>query len=86
MAIRADSDNNGRAIPITQVNAMNFLKTATATALAALLLAGCSQEEKTEGVIPEAYKSAVDKAAGVENTLNDAMQLQDQAIEQSEAR
>jgi outer membrane murein-binding lipoprotein Lpp len=55
--------------------------TITAVVVLTLALAGCAKEENKEGVIPEGYKSAVEKAKGVEDTLNDAMQKQAEEIE-----
>jgi major membrane immunogen (membrane-anchored lipoprotein) len=62
---------------------MSILKTITVAVFTSLLLAACAQEEKPEGVIPEGYKSALDKAQGVEGKLEDAMQQQGQAIDES---
>jgi len=56
-----------------------------ATVVAAILLVGaCSQKESEEGVIPEGYKSAVEKAKGVEGTLQDTMQMHREEIDESE--
>ena len=53
----------------------------TAIAVLALALAACAREESKEGVIPEGYKSAVEKAQGVEDTLNDALQKESGEME-----
>ncbi len=50
--------------------------------LSALALTACAREESRDGVIPEGYKSAVEKAQGVEGTLNDAMQKQAEEMEE----
>ncbi|MDH4041043.1 MAG: hypothetical protein OEV88_10355 [Gammaproteobacteria bacterium] len=63
---------------------MGILKLTAVAAISSLLLAGCAQEEKPDGVIPEGYKSALDKAQGVEGKLEDAMQQQGRAIDESE--
>jgi hypothetical protein len=83
VATGADSGDNVRpGIPEWE-NVMSILKTITVAVFTSLLLAACAQEEKPEGVIPEGYKSALDKAQGVEGKLEDAMQQQGQAIEES---
>ena len=53
----------------------------TTIAVLALALAACAREESKEGVIPEGYKSAVEKAQGVEDTLNDALQKESGEME-----
>ncbi|MCB1695157.1 MAG: hypothetical protein H6984_02900 [Pseudomonadales bacterium] len=60
---------------------MNSLKSAMPVIVTVLLLSGCAQEEKPEGVIPEGYKNALDKAQGVEGKLEDTMQLREQEME-----
>lgn len=55
----------------------------TALVLVAILSA-CSREEEPEGVIPAGYKSAVDKAEGVEGKLDDALRARTQEIDESE--
>ena len=60
---------------------MNSLKSAMPVIVTVLLLSGCAQEEKPEGVIPEGYKSALDKAQRVEGKLEDTMQLREQEME-----
>jgi major membrane immunogen (membrane-anchored lipoprotein) len=62
---------------------MNFLPITTALA-AALILGACSQKESEEGVIPEGYKSAVEKAKGVEGQLEDTMQMHREEMDESE--
>ena len=62
---------------------MNVL-TITAAAAAILLLGACSQQESEEGVIPEGYKSAVEKAQGVEGKLKDTMQMHSEEMDESE--
>ncbi|MCB1707525.1 MAG: hypothetical protein KDI10_02160 [Halioglobus sp.] len=62
---------------------MNSLKSAVPAVITVLLLSGCAQEEKPEGVIPEGYKSALDKAQRVEGKLEDTMQLRDQEMEKT---
>ncbi len=62
---------------------MNFL-TITTAAAAILILGACSQQESEEGVIPEGYKSAVEKAQGVEGQLEDTMQMQREEMDESE--
>jgi len=62
---------------------MNSLKSAMPVIVTVLLLSGCAQEEKPEGVIPEGYKNALDKAQGVEGKLEDTMQLRDQEMEKT---
>jgi major membrane immunogen (membrane-anchored lipoprotein) len=62
---------------------MKFLQIATAVA-ATLLLGACSQKESEEGVIPEGYKSAVEKAEGVEGKLEDTMQMHREEMDESE--
>ena len=63
---------------------MKILKTTAAAAATILLFSACSQKESEEGVIPEGYKSAVEKAQGVEGTLEDTMQLHGEQMEESE--
>ena len=62
---------------------MNLL-TITTAATAILILGACSQRESEEGVIPEGYKSAVEKAKGVEGTLEDTMQMHGEKMDESE--
>lgn len=62
---------------------MNLLTIATAAA-AILILGACSQQESEEGVIPEGYKSAVEKAQGVEGKLKDTMQMHREEMDESE--
>jgi hypothetical protein len=62
---------------------MKFL-TITTAAAAILTLSACSQQESEEGVIPEGYKSAVEKARGVEGKLEDTMQMQREEMDESE--
>lgn len=52
-----------------------------ATALAVL---ACSPQEDPQGVIPEGYKDAVNKAQGVEDKLQSAADAQLQALEQAD--
>jgi len=61
---------------------MNFL-TITTAAAAILILGACSQQESEEGVIPEGYKSAVEKAQGVEGKLEDTMQMHREEMDES---
>ena len=63
---------------------MYTVKLISTALLVALMLGACSREEQPEGVIPEGYKSAVDKANSVEGTLEDAMQAQAREIDASE--
>ena len=62
---------------------MNLLTIATA-ATAVLILGACSQQENEKGVIPEGYKSAVEKAQGVEGELEDTMQMHREEMDESE--
>ena len=62
---------------------MNFL-TMTMAAAAILILGACSPQESEEGVIPEGYKSAVEKAQGVEGKLEDTMQMHREEMDESE--
>jgi major membrane immunogen (membrane-anchored lipoprotein) len=62
---------------------MHFV-TITAAAAALLILGACSQQESEEGVIPEGYKSAVEKAQGVEGKLEDTMQMHREEIDEGE--
>jgi outer membrane murein-binding lipoprotein Lpp len=84
VATGADSGDNTLPGTTEQVSAMGILKLTAVAAISSLLLAGCAQEEKPDGVIPEGYKSALDKAQGVEGKLEDAMQQQGRAIDESE--
>ena len=63
---------------------MNILKMTLAAATATLLLSACSQKESEEGIIPEGYKRAVEKAQGVEGKLEDTMQMHREKIDESE--
>ena len=63
---------------------MNVLKMTLAAATATVLLSACSQKESEEGVIPEGYKSAVEKAQGIEGQLEDTMQMRRQEMDESE--
>jgi len=49
-----------------------------------VMLSACARQEEPEGVIPAGYKSALDKAEGVEGTLQDAMEKQAEEIDQSD--
>ena len=51
---------------------------------AVLLLSACSRQDSEDGVIPEGYKSAVEKAQGVEGTLEDTMQMHAKEMEKRE--
>jgi hypothetical protein len=84
VATGADSSDNATlGIPELE-NVMGIMRMTAVAAFVSLLLAACAQEEKPEGVIPEGYKSALDKAQGVESKLEDSMQLQEQQLDQSE--
>ena len=63
---------------------MSILKTTVITVFATVLLAACAQEENPEGVIPEGYKNAMEKAKGVEDKLQDSLQMREQEVEDSE--
>ena len=63
---------------------MSTLKLTAAALIAAGLLTACAQDENPEGVIPEGYKSALDKAEGVEDKLQDSLQMRGQEVEESE--
>jgi hypothetical protein len=65
-------------------SAMKRLKMTAAAAATALLISACSQQESEQGVIPEGYKSAVEKAQGVEGTLEDTMQMHGEQMEERE--
>ena len=52
-------------------------------AATALLVLACSPQENPEGVIPQGYKDAVDKAQGVEDKLQGAVDAQLEALEQA---
>lgn len=60
---------------------MHYLKLAAATLLP-LLMAGCASEEEPQGVIPQAYENAVDKADGVEDKLQDAARQRMQGVDE----
>ena len=51
---------------------MYYLKLAGAALLLPLLLTGCTAGEEPEGVIPQAYEDAMDRADSVESSLRDA--------------
>ena len=53
----------------------------SATVLAVL---ACSPQEDPEGVIPEGYKDAVNKAQSVEDKLQNAADAQLEAMEQTD--
>lgn len=40
-----------------------------------LLLAGCTADTPPEGVIPQGYEDAMERAGSVENTLHEAANL-----------
>jgi uncharacterized lipoprotein NlpE involved in copper resistance len=61
---------------------MKYLQQASAAALYALLLMGCTNKEEPTGVIPQGYQDAVKKAGSVENKLQDAAQQQLQELDQ----
>jgi hypothetical protein len=84
VASLADSSDNVLPGINTMESAMTVLRITAAAAITSLLLVACAKEEKPEGVIPEGYKSALDKAQGVEGKLEDAMQLQGQQMDGSE--
>jgi hypothetical protein len=63
---------------------MPGLKFTLAATTVALLLGACAREEKPEGVIPQGYKDAVNKAQGVEGTLQDSLQMRDEEINAGE--
>ena len=63
---------------------MSILKTTLIAAFATGLLVACAQEENPEGVIPEGYKNAIEKAKGVEDKLQDSLQMRDQEVDESE--
>ena len=84
VATGADSGDNVLAVKMTLESAMKLLKMTAAAAAAALLISACSQQESEEGVIPEGYKSAVEKAQGVEGTLEDTMQQRGEQMEERE--
>lgn len=64
---------------------MNKLTMTGAAVLAALSLTGCSSEKEPEGVIPQGYKDAMDKADSVEDKLQDAAQLRMNNADDSKA-
>jgi len=83
VATGADASDD-RLQAITELeNAMDILRTTALVALTSLLLSACAQEEKPEGVIPEVYKGALDKAQGIEGNLEDAVQRQGQQIDET---
>ena len=62
---------------------MSVLKTTAAATIAAVLLNACAGEENPEGVIPEGHRKALEKAEGVEDQLEDALQQRGQEIEEN---
>lgn len=52
------------------------LKTMAGLVLLGLLLSGCGKQEEPEGVIPQGYEDALEKAGNVENQLDAAAQKQ----------
>jgi len=63
---------------------MNNLKLMSTALVLTVMLSACAREEKAEGVIPAGYKSALEKAEGVEGELEDAMQMQAREIDKSD--
>lgn len=61
---------------------MNYLMI-TGTLTLALLLSACGNDDKPEGVIPDGYKSAVNKAESVEGELQDAARVQLENLDQA---
>jgi hypothetical protein len=50
----------------------------------ALLVLACSPREEPEGVIPQGYEDALDKAQGVQDKLQGAADAQLEAMEQAD--
>jgi hypothetical protein len=65
-------------------NAVYIVKLISTALVLVAVLSACSREEEPEGVIPAGYRSAVDKAEGVEGKLQDALQTRTQEIDDSE--
>jgi uncharacterized protein involved in high-affinity Fe2+ transport len=60
------------------------IKLISSALMLAVMLSACARQEEPEGVIPAGYKSALEKAQGVEGTLQDAMEMQAEEIDQGE--
>jgi len=60
------------------------IKLITSAFMLTVMLSACARQAEPEGVIPAGYKSALEKAEGVEGTLQDAMEMQAEAIDQGE--
>jgi hypothetical protein len=60
------------------------IKLTSSALMLTVVLSACARQEEPEGVIPAGYKSALEKAEGVEGTLQDTMELQAEEIDQSE--
>lgn len=63
---------------------MDNIKLISSALVLTVMLSACARQEEPEGVIPAGYKSALDKAEGVEGTLQDAMEKQAEEIDQSD--
>lgn len=59
-------------------------KAITTAAAVILLLTACADKESEAGVIPEGYKSALEKAQGVESQLQDTLQIQREKMDAGE--
>tara|TARA_R110001599_G_scaffold353459_1_gene592741 strand:- start:453593 stop:453784 length:192 start_codon:yes stop_codon:yes gene_type:complete len=58
--------------------------TVMATTAAVLMLGACAEKESEEGIIPQGYKSAVEKAQGVEGKLQETMQMHGEEMDEGE--
>jgi major membrane immunogen (membrane-anchored lipoprotein) len=65
-------------------SAMSKPEFAAVVVAASLVLGACAREEKAEGVIPEGYKSAMEKAEAVEGKLEETLRARAPDTEESE--
>ncbi len=63
---------------------MRILILAGTLAISPLLLVGCSADTPAEGVIPQGYEDALERAGGVENTLHEAATLRMEAAAEND--
>ena len=60
------------------------IRSITCTIATLLILCACAEQESEQGAIPEGYKSAVEKAKGVESTLEDSAKMHGEKMEESQ--
>ena len=53
-------------------------------AITVLILGACAEQESDEGIIPQGYKTAVEKAQGVEGKLQETMEMHGEEMNEGE--